>query len=157
MPLPEYIEPYWQDILYAAGKHGFDPHLIAAIGDRETKWGTHAACHPKGPACLGDAGHGHGLMQIDDRSFPDFCGNYALWATPVSNILKGCMVLKNKLQFLKNEGVKEDVVLQCAVAAYNCGEGNALRAYRRALGVDYYTSGKDYSADVLRRWEAFRQ
>ncbi len=156
MPLPAYIEPYWPQIQDIAAQYGFDPYLIAGIGDRETRWGTHPACKPKGPACLGDRGHGHGLMQIDDRSFPDFCKDHAQWADPAKNIAKGCAVLRDKLHYLRHKGLAESALLQAAVAAYNCGEGNALRAYLLGLPFDHYTTGGDYSEDVFKRMEGFR-
>jgi soluble lytic murein transglycosylase-like protein len=41
--------------------------------------------------------------------------------------------------------------LQGALAGYNAGPGNALRAIRDGRDVDFYTTGRDYSKDVLNR------
>lgn len=157
MSLPAYVQPYWEAIQEVAHLNNFDPYLIAAIGDRETNWGTNPLCKPKGPSCLGDMGHGHGLMQIDDRSFPDFCADPCTWANPRKNINKGCAVLRFALSLLKEKGLPDDLLLQAAVAAYNCGAGNAHRAYKKGLQIDFYTAGGNYSADVFKRMERFKE
>ena len=148
MPLPKYIEPYWDAINVCAKYYGLDPFIIAGIGDRETRWGTHPACKPKGPECTGDNGHGRGLMQIDDRFHSEWIKTGA-WKDPRQNINYACNLLKANLASLGD--------LRAAVAAYNCGAGNVGKALRRGLDVDAYTTGKDYSADVLKRAEKFRK
>jgi hypothetical protein len=42
-------------------------------------------------------------------------------------------------------------LLRGALAAYNCGTGNVLHALRQGFDLDFYTSGRDYSRDVLNR------
>ena len=42
-------------------------------------------------------------------------------------------------------------LLRAALAAYNCGPGNVLKAIRNGLDVDFYTAHHDYSKDVLNR------
>ncbi len=76
----------------SAARHGHRPEVVAGIMMRETEGGLSRWCDPQGPACLGDNGHGHGLMQIDDRSFPEYCAGPE-WQDPVSNIDFGCRVL----------------------------------------------------------------
>ncbi len=54
-------------ILQAAQRHGLDPRLLAAVAAQETGGpGSNS-----GRNVVGDAGHGHGLFQIDDR-YHDF-------------------------------------------------------------------------------------
>jgi Transglycosylase SLT domain len=55
---------YAPQIAAAAARHGVDPRLLAAVAAQETGGpGSNA-----GRNVVGDAGHGHGLFQIDDRS-----------------------------------------------------------------------------------------
>jgi len=42
-------------------------------------------------------------------------------------------------------------LLQSAVASYNTGAGNVLRAVRDGRDVDFYTAGRNYSSDTLNR------
>jgi hypothetical protein len=50
-------------IAAAARRHGLDPELLAAVAAQETGGPDTNA----GRNVVGDAGHGHGLFQIDDR------------------------------------------------------------------------------------------
>lgn len=47
----------------AATEYEFAPEILMAVASRETNLRN----------IIGDGGHGYGLMQIDDRSFPDWC------------------------------------------------------------------------------------
>lgn len=88
--LPSRAKPFAHIVLRVAEEQGVDPFLLAAIAQRESNWD---------PNVLGDAGHGHGLMQIDDRSFgPWLAANN--WRDPYTNLTKGAQVLKGKLAFL---------------------------------------------------------
>ena len=148
MPLPDYIEPYWPMIVVVARRYGFDPYIIAAIGDRETMWGTSSYCRPKGAACLGDHGHGHGLFQIDDRWHPEFCAGED-WKDPEKNADYAIgKVLK--------PAVEELGYVTQGISAFNCGVGNVKKALKLQKKIDFYTTGKDYSEDVLHRAEEFK-
>jgi len=48
--------------------------------------------------------------------------------------------------------------LRAAIAGYNCGPGNVLRALggTPARDVDYFTAHRNYSADVLNRASFFQ-
>ncbi len=50
-------------IAAAATRHGLDPRLLAAVAAQETG----GPGSDSGANIVGDAGHGHGLFQIDDR------------------------------------------------------------------------------------------
>jgi hypothetical protein len=41
------------------------PEILMAIASRETNMRN----------IIGDGGHGYGIMQIDDRSFPEWCNS----------------------------------------------------------------------------------
>jgi hypothetical protein len=151
----------------AAQNIGVDPVAVAGIGSRESRWGL--INRPPGPAGTGDfgprrfptafrtgslppdgGGYGRGLMQIDFDAFPFArTGN---WQDPEANIDTGCSVLKSNLDLLgRKTSLTGRDLLQAAIAAYNCGAGNVLTAIREGHDVDFFTTGRDYSKDVLNR------
>jgi soluble lytic murein transglycosylase-like protein len=89
-------------------------------------------------------------MQIDFDAFPFArTGN---WQDPEANIDTGCSVLKSNLDLLgRKTSLTGRDLLQAAIAAYNCGAGNVLTAIREGHDVDFFTTGRDYSKDVLNR------
>src|SRR5687768_16030200 len=147
----------------------FDTADLMAIGSRETN------LDPKWLTKKDDNGHGAGLMQIDDRSFPDFT-NSTKWKDARLGILYGARVLKQKWDDLqKNAGKRLSVsdrkgnrytftgphvagitAQQIAIAAYNSGRWAAYH-YTKGRHPDYGTTGKDYSADVMARARIFRE
>lgn len=102
-------------------------------------------------------------MQIDDRAHKGFVGavddlGRPLWRDPAVNVHYGCRLLRRNLDSL-------DGYVAGALAAYNAGLGkvrsvlarlpaDATDAQRQAA-VDSVTTGRDYSADVLRRQAEF--
>lgn len=174
--IPSTAEPYADVILQVAREQNIDPFIIVALGDRETRWGTGAGLDQYGPAGRGDSGHGHGLMQIDDRSWGSWLASNSWW-DPYTNITKGVQVLKGKRAYLSGAsqgtvtvgsrvagllGVSSgaypdprpltgDILDQASIAAYNAGEGSVLQAYAAGglQGIDKVTAGKNYSTDVL--------
>jgi hypothetical protein len=151
----------------AAQKIGVDPVVVCGIGSRESRWGL--SNRPPGPAGTGDfaprrfptafrtgalppdgGGYGRGLMQIDFDAFPFArTGN---WQDPEANINTGCDVLKSNLDLLgRKTALTGRGLLQAAIAAYNCGAGNVLTAISESHDVDFFTTGRDYSKDVLNR------
>lgn len=142
----------------------FDTADLMAIASRETN------LDPKWLTRKGDNGHGAGLMQIDDRSFPEFT-NSTKWKDARLGILYGAKVLRQKWDDLqKNAGKKLTVknysftgphvtgitAQQIAIAAYNSGRWAAYH-YTKGRHPDYGTTGKDYSADVMARARIFRE
>jgi len=142
-------------------KYGFPPELVMAIASRETNMRN----------IIGDGGHGYGIMQIDDRSFPEWCHS-GLWKDVSAGIQKGALVLQSKLETIRNgQGKRLSVggksftgkknltkaeLLTTATAAYNSG----LWAYydlSKTGDPDRHTTGRDYSTDTLRRAQVFRK
>jgi hypothetical protein len=145
----------------AAEKYDFPPEVLLAIASRETNMRN----------IIGDGGHGYGIMQIDDRSFPEW-SHSGLWKDVSAGIQKGALVLQSKLETVRNgQGKRLNVggksftgkknltkaeLLTTAVAAYNSG----LWAYydlSRTSNPDLHTTGRDYSTDTLRRAQVFRK
>jgi membrane-bound lytic murein transglycosylase MltF len=139
------IQQYKDFILAAANAYDWDASVIAAIMSRESRCGF-----ALDEDLLGDCGHGHGLMQIDDRSFGPWLESHN-WQDPAINIMMGTRILQGKYQYLKSQGIPEDDLLAASIAAYNCGEGNVWKVWRAQKPIDSRTTGGDYSADVLDR------
>lgn len=138
--------------------------VICGLGTRESRWGL--ILTPPGAAGTGDyikrnsmteyrvgplppdgGGFGRGLMQIDFDSHPFARGED--WKDPGRNIAYGGTVLAQGLAWATRQGLEGDVRLRAALAAYNCGPRNVGLALAAGRDVDYYTSHRDYSRDVL--------
>ena len=144
----EEIKKYESIILKVAAQYNIQPSIIAGIGSRESHWGL--ALTPPTPAGTGDGGHGRGLMQIDDRWHIPFIQS-GKWANASDNIIYGCAVLKSSIDLFIKNGITGFLATQGGVAGYNAGPSRALAGYREGYGVDYYTTGRDYSKNVLER------
>jgi hypothetical protein len=89
-------------------------------------------------------------MQIDFDAF-EFArtGN---WKDPPAHIRFGCQVLAKSQEFLQRKTHLEGrALLRAAIAGYNAGPGNALRAIWDGHAIDFFTTGHDSSKDVLNR------
>ena len=157
--------PYFRD---AAKENNFTPELLMAIGYRES------GLKPKYLLVPGDNGHGYGIMQIDNRSYPDWVKSGA-WKKAKSCIDKGAEVLASKRTEIESSvGKKLTVktlagqsyefegkaifgadVLRVTVAAYNCGLW-AYYHFSKGHDVDQGTTGQDYSRDVLAKAVRFK-
>ena len=158
----------YRDTINAAAKQiGVAALVICGIGSRESHWGL--ILHPAGPAGTGDftprtrtnafrtgpmppdgLGFGRGLMQIDfDAQEFARTGN---WRDAAANINKGCEILKGNLDFIAHRTqLTGSAAVRAAIAAYNCGAGNVLKAIQSNQDVDTFTANHNYSADVLNR------
>lgn len=94
--LPDRARPYASIIIRVSNEEDVDPFLIFAIGDRESQWTQAIGGYPGG---TGDGGHGRGIMQIDDRSFPAWLAAND-WTDPYTNVKKGVQILKGKMRVL---------------------------------------------------------
>jgi Transglycosylase SLT domain len=152
----------------AARENNFEPELLMAIGYRETH------LDPKYLKVPGDNGHGYGLMQIDNRSFPEWV-NSGAWKNAKPCIDKGAEVLDSKRTEIQ-KGIGEKLtlktlagvayefegkqitgadLLRVTVAAYNCGLW-AYYHFSKGNDVDRGTRGQDYSKDVLAKAARFK-
>ncbi len=147
------IKSQYGKILEVAGEaYQVQPEILAGIMMRESKGGE--ALDQNG---RGDSGHGHGLMQIDDRSFPLFCSQCD-WRNPAVNILFAAFVLSRKKSFIQRKfNLDEQGLIRAAIAAYNCGEGNVQKALLAGEDIDSRTSRQNYSRVVLEYAEAYNQ
>ena len=160
--------PFIDYIRFAAQDAGVHQSIILGIGSRESGWGL--ALTPPFPHGTGDfakrsnikpfrrgsmppdgKGFGRGLMQIDYDAHEFARGE--LWKDPARNIAYGGSVLRQNIVFLRDRmnDLSGKSLLRAAIAGYNCGCGNVLRAIKAGRSVDFYTAHRDYSADVLSR------
>lgn len=147
MNIPAHLKPFEVHFLYAGEVYGVRPEVLAAICERESRGGL--ALTPPGPAGRGDQGHGHGLMQIDDRAHPGFVST-GLWRAPSFCILYAARLLRDNLNFFGGDEFN-------AVAAYNCGPGNVKKAIKNGLSGEAYTAHGNYATDVLKHAEDWHE
>ena len=148
---------YFKD---SAAFYGLPVEILIAIGSRETNLINE----------IGDNGRGFSLMQIDIGSFPKWCES-GVWRQVDQAIAKGASVLTDKIkavmglqgkriicrhgEFIADSNIPDTDVMKIAIAAYNCGEANALYGYSKSA-IDMLTTGHDYSGDVLDRAAMFK-
>lgn len=123
----------------AAQVHGLLVSALLAICSRETGFRN----------IVGDAGHGRGLMQVDDRSHADWIKANKDGLDPETNIFYGADILSANLEIFAGDYEK-------AFAAYNCGAGNVKRALRAGESFDSHTTGHDYGKDTHNRMLIFQ-
>lgn len=143
----------------AGADYLFETSLLMAIASRETNMKN----------IIGDSGHGYGIMQIDDRSFPDWC-NSGAWEDVEQAIAKGALVLDEKRtnveknqgkkisfkgkKFVGKDNLSKSDILRIAVSSYNCGWW-AYYNFSKGNDVDKNSTEGNYSKDVLKRQKAF--
>lgn len=65
------------------------------------------------------------------------------------SLLYSLQMLKDNRAYAIRRSLPEEQWIPFAIAAYNCGQGGALRGWTDSRDVDKYTTGADYSAWVL--------
>ena len=163
--------PHFQEAANTITKGYFDTADLMAIGSRESN------LDPKWLTKPGDHGNGFGLMQADKRSFPEFTKTEA-WKDARTGILFGAKVLMQKwhdnqtgiglkrgvqssktkrMSYFVGKDIGQGAEAQrVAIASYNAGRWPAY-AVANGSDPDRYTTGKDYSQDVIARAKVFRE
>lgn len=125
------------EIASAATAHGLDPKLLAAVAAQETGGpGSNS-----GNNVVGDGGHGHGLFQIDDRSWA-FASTPAAM-DPAANANAAAGILQDDLARYGGN-------VPAALSAYNSGSPTATGT--TTTWGDGSTLG--YAASVMRHYAA---
>lgn len=146
----------------AASLYNFSTALLMGIASRETNMKNIEGDFQ------GGSYHGYGLMQIDIGSYPEFCRS-GEWRDVGKSIHMGALVLNSK-QIQIHDGIGKQLRVKStvftgesidggnlnrtAVAAYNAG----LWAYYSMTAYgdpDRFTTGHNYSADVISRMAQF--
>jgi len=124
--------------------------VLAGIGSRESHFGLLLDEDGRG-----DGGHGHGEMQIDDRSHASFCASdkWRDLSESLEYIRKNVIIpaynyLADRFEYFGEDYAR---LFWGAIAAYNCGPGNVAKAVAAEQDPDTRTTGRDYSRDVRRR------
>jgi hypothetical protein len=153
----------WIPMFTEAGAgFGFSPGLLMGIASRETNMeNIEGDFQHDGP-------HGFGIMQIDKGTNPTFCLSGG-WKNVEASIHMGASILASKqVQIQKGQGVSLSIpghpfvgarlsmsdLNRCTVASYNAG---LLAYYAQSVhgNPDLYTTGHNYSADVIARMRQF--
>ena len=140
--------PYKTAVTAAAASYKWlKPAILAAIGSRESGWGLFLDSND-----AGDGGHGRGIMQIDDRYHDNFLKTQN-WRDPGVNIKYAVdnVLAAYYTELDQKTNLEGFDLLRGAIAAYNGGVGGVMSALEDGLDVDGYTTGKDYSWDVIQR------
>lgn len=143
--LPRSGKPLADTILRVAREQGLSPYLLAAIIQHESGYGT--LLTPKGPGGTGDFGHGHGLMQIDDRTWGDWLASNN-WQDPYTNISKGAEIFRSSLSYFQSKGLTGDDLTNAAIAGYNANPAAVWSAIQKGKSPDAVTTGRNYAALV---------
>ena len=126
-------------ILYGGIYKNFPRYdIIAAVISRETIFGKIL-----NKAGKGDSNHGHGIMQIDDRSHGKWL-KLGLWKDPYENVAYGLGEINGNMRIFGGDLFK-------SLAAYNCGAGNVKKALKNKRSAEAYTAHHNYASDVLGR------
>ena len=149
------------ELVHQGPPDGIGTALVLAMGSRETNIANIVA----------DGGHGRGWLQIDDRFHATWLQAHAgckdgTWnakfasALPAGRVptltastLKAIELLHGNVAFATSRKVPSGERTRFAIAAYNCGAGNAIKGFAEG-NVDARTAHGDYAADVLSRRDA---
>jgi hypothetical protein len=124
-------------ITAAARAHGLDPRLLAAVAAQETGGpGSNS-----GRNVVGDGGHGHGLFQIDDRTWA--FGASAAAMDPAANANEAAGILADDL-------ARSGGDVRAALSTYN--SGSPAGTGTKTTWGDGTTLG--YADSVLRHYAA---
>jgi hypothetical protein len=151
----EKLDPYLATVIRAADEAGVHRSILAAIGFRESHFTWAPGYTPKGnPRGKGDAGHGHGIWQIDDRTWGDWLKKND-WGDPLVNARKACSILRDNYGYLKllaaMPAVPPATFERIVIAAYNAGPSRARKGFTIHGNPDHFTAGGDYSIWVVRK------
>src|SRR5580765_609143 len=141
----------WLPIMTMAEKrHNLPAGLLLAVASRETNMEDK----------VGDAGHGRGLFQIDDRFHDDWLAQHGAPGAGTTPRLAdaaefAAAMFASNLSFGKQKGVGAKDLMKYACSAYNAGAGGALEGFRGG-DSDRRTAGGDYGRDVLDRLAAIQ-
>lgn len=116
----------------------------------------------------GARGWGMGLMQLDAESYPHLVTS-GRWRDPVYNVLEGAKRLRTAYDFFGRTPVGTPLAIlkgrpdprpltgrkrrDAAIAAYNAGEGNVIRAIANGQPPSSVTTGGDYADAVNKKSE----
>jgi hypothetical protein len=101
--------------------------------------------------------HGFSFWQLDTNSHLEFIKT-GEWKNPFKACYRAISALESKMEWLlKNVQEFNGVSIhQATIAAYNCGEKNVQKVLQKEQDIDSRTYNKDYSKEVLRFSEIYK-
>jgi hypothetical protein len=139
-------------------KHGLDTRfpnhdmvaVVGAMASRESNAGDSLDSGGRG-----DSGHGHGIMQIDDRSHAAWIRKND-WQDPATNICRGTEIFKDNI--VRRNIENPEHAIRVGLNEYNTG-GSAYTEYRNNNNtpIDTGTEGNNYGKDTLLRAEYLKK
>jgi hypothetical protein len=142
-------------LVISAAKTGLDVAMLAAIASRETGADPRYCLAPSAGGLLGDSGHGHGPLQVDDRFHPAICLRWRAGQCALQEIVDySAQILLESFRAFRRaraRGMSDKDQIRCGIAAYNAGVGRVGMSWLMGDSVDQSTTGQDYSSDVLTR------
>lgn len=150
---PDRIRPYIPLVCQAADLYGIRRSWLAGLVIRESGATWAGPYTPKGnPRGTGDRGHGHGLCQIDNRTWGEWLRTHD-WGDPLTNLKGACWILLQTKGYLRSifsmPGVPPLMFWRTVLAAYNAGPSKARIALVAGGNPDTYTAHGNYSQGVL--------
>jgi Transglycosylase SLT domain len=130
----------WPFIETIEKDHSLPAWLLYAVGSRETNLRNIKGDFSQRPGESSPRYHGFGVWQRDS-------GTWHVGESYLQDVRKQA---KDAAELLAANHRTFDQ-WDAAVAAYNCGPGNVRKAIDQGLSLDHFTTGRDYSADVLAR------
>jgi hypothetical protein len=118
--------------------HELPIRLLYAVGWRETRLQNILGDFSKRQGEATARHHGFGVWQRDS-------GTFDVDASYLKDVRRQARDAAELLA--QNFDILED--WSAAVAAYNCGPGTVKKALAQGLSVDHFTTGRNYSADVM--------
>lgn len=141
--------------------------ILLALASRETEMGTSSALGKwkssitgkeyGGQSRLkpmeGDGGHGHGLIQVDDRSHSAFLKEFGEdgYKNIGAFIAYGTWILRDFMNQIIKKGYSGETMLKMAFAAYNKGNVSNVSSSNPDSG----TANGNYASDTFKRWQEF--
>lgn len=180
--LPPEGQPYAALFVTNGKRVGLSPFILAAVVERETRYGAAGVCRDMGPACIGSPNVTHpdyGLMQVNDINLASQ-GIVQTWSDPAANIRAGANILRQSVDYFGQSGgstvevpaslaarlivvpgnkpdprpiLDPRAALWYGLAGYNAGPRRVLQSVAAGRSPDAVTTGNDYGLDVLNRAE----
>lgn len=136
----------WPFIPEIEKKHKLPSRLLLAVGWRETRLENIMGDFSQRAGESSPRFHGFGVWQRDSGTF-DVDKSYLKSVRKQAN--DAASLLADNFRILDD--------WRAAVAAYNCGPGRVQQAIAEGKSVDVFTTGGDYSADVMATRDLLRR
>lgn len=103
----------------------------------------------------GDGGHGHGIIQVDDRSHAKFINHFGqdAYARFAEYVAYGTWIFRDFLNQWAKKGYTGETQLKLAFASYNKGTPGSVKVSNPDSG----TASGNYASNTYDRWKLFAE